>query len=456
MLASKPVKLVIFDFDGVLVDTQKAINQLEWTCLSRHGMKMTFPEFTERFSGQTAVSIIDRLRQENNIKAFQDARQFAKEIDDAVLANLSRQEIKPFSGVKDVLKKLHLKKCIASNCSLKILRLLLAASGLAPYFTPHVFSADMVERPKPDPALFLYAARSTGVRPDQCLVIEDSEAGIKAAVAAGIRAWGFLGGSHIKPETATRLMERGAEQTFSSMKDLGDCLDKENGVLAAQGNKADFLRQRKDMVKSQLEVRGIKDKRVLKAMETVPRHLFVPPEIQDRAYADSPLPIGYEQTISQPYIVALMCEAARLSPQGKVLEIGTGSGYQAAVLSLLSQEVYTVELVAPLGKSAQERLKGLGYKNAHVKTGDGYSGWPDHAPYDTILIAAAAAEVPQPLIDQLALNGRLVMPLGSGLDQQLVCLTKTATGLTKEWLGPVLFVPFRRNPPGSGDANDAA
>jgi len=166
-------------------------------------------------------------------------------------------------------------------------------------------------------------------------------------------------------------------------------------------------------------------------MRKVPRHLFVPIDLQNSAYADSPLPIGYEQTISQPYIVALMCDDACISPQDKVLEIGTGSGYQAAVLSLLSKEVYTIEIVTPLGELARSRLKELGSNNVQVKIGDGHSGWPEHAPYDVILVTAAAQKIPQPLIDQLAVHGRLIMPLGNALDQELVRFTKVEYRLKK-------------------------
>lgn len=215
-------------------------------------------------------------------------------------------------------------------------------------------------------------------------------------------------------------------------------------MLTSSKDESNFSWQRTNMVKSQLEFRGIKDERVLGAMNTVPRHFFVPDDLKNMAYTDSPLPIGYGQTISQPYIVAFMCEAACISSQDRVLEIGAGSGYQAAVLGLLSQKVYAIEIVAPLGELAQARIKELGYKNVEVKIGDGYSGWQEHAPYDVILIAAAAKEVPQPLIDQLAVRGRLIMPLENNLEQQLVRLTKTETGLKKEFLGPVRFVPFRR------------
>jgi protein-L-isoaspartate(D-aspartate) O-methyltransferase len=228
------------------------------------------------------------------------------------------------------------------------------------------------------------------------------------------------------------------------MEDLSNLLDKENTMLTSSKDESDFSRQRMNMVKSQLESRGIKDKRVLEAMNTVLRHFFVPDDLKNMAYTDSPLPIGYGQTISQPYIVAFMCEAACISPQDRVLEIGAGSGYQAAVLGLLSRKVYAIEIVTPLGELAQARIKELGYKNVEVKIGDGYSGWQEHAPYDVILIAAAAKEVPQPLVDQLAVRGRLIMPLENNLEQQLVRFTKTETGLEEEFLGPVRFVPFQR------------
>ena len=217
-------------------------------------------------------------------------------------------------------------------------------------------------------------------------------------------------------------------------------------MLTSSKNNPDFSWQRISMVRSQLELRGIMDERVLEAMRTVPRHLFVPNELKGKAYSDSVLPIGYDQTISQPYIVALMCEVACISPQDKVLEIGAGSGYQAAVLSLLAEEVYALEIVSSLGELAKLRLKDLGYKNVRVKIGDGYSGWPEYAPYDAIFVTAAAEKVPQSLVDQLALNGRLIIPLGSIFEQQLVRFIKTETALKKEFLGPVLFVPFQRNP----------
>lgn len=220
-------------------------------------------------------------------------------------------------------------------------------------------------------------------------------------------------------------------------------MEKEAIMATSLENNPDLLYQRLNMVKSQLEARQIKDKRVLEAIQTVPRHFFVPNNLRDRAYADSALPIGYGQTISQPYIVALMCEAACISPTDKVLEIGLGSGYQAAVLGLLSQKVYSIEIVSSLGKLAQKRLERLGYKNVRIKIGDGYTGWPEHAPYDAILITAAAQWVPQPLVDQLAMNGRLIMPIGNNIHQELVRFTRTKADLKKEMLEPVLFVPFQ-------------
>ena len=220
-------------------------------------------------------------------------------------------------------------------------------------------------------------------------------------------------------------------------------MEKEAIMGISLENNPDLLYQRLNMIKSQLEARQIKDKRVLEAIQTVPRQFFVPNKLRDSAYADSALPIGYGQTISQPYIVALMCEAACISPIDKVLEIGSGSGYQAAILGLLSQKVYSIEVVSSLGKLAQKRLEELGYKNVHIKIGDGYTGWPEHAPYDVILITAAAQWVPQPLVDQLAMNGRLIMPIGNNIHQELVRFTRTKAGLKKEMLESVFFVPFQ-------------
>jgi len=200
---------------------------------------------------------------------------------------------------------------------------------------------------------------------------------------------------------------------------------------------------RAHMVATQIAARGIVDPRVLDAMRKVERHLFVPEPVRAAAYGDHPLPIGHDQTISQPYIVALMTELARVKPGARVLEIGTGSGYQAAVLSLLAREVYSVEIVAPLAAEADERLARLGYRNVTVRSGDGYRGWPEHAPFDAILVTAAPPEIPQPLLDQLAMGGRLVAPVGpEGRVQDLVVVERTGEGLRRWTVAPVRFVPM--------------
>jgi len=195
------------------------------------------------------------------------------------------------------------------------------------------------------------------------------------------------------------------------------------------------------MVANQIEARGVRDPRVLDAMRRVERHRFVPEALLGQAYADWPLVIGHGQTISQPYIVAVMAEAAQLGPGAHVLEIGTGSGYQAAVLSLLADEVDTIELVEPLALQAAARLQVLGYGNVRVHAGDGYRGWPERAPFDAILLAAAPPEVPPPLLDQLKQGGRLVAPVGEGV-QDLVVVRRTAAGLSRRSLLAVRFVPM--------------
>jgi protein-L-isoaspartate(D-aspartate) O-methyltransferase len=183
---------------------------------------------------------------------------------------------------------------------------------------------------------------------------------------------------------------------------------------------------RERMVHDEIEARGIRDPRVLAAMRKVPRHLFVAPEEQQNAYFDSPLRIGFGQTISQPYLVAFMTEALELKPHDRVLEIGTGSGFQAAVLGELVEDVYTIEIVEPLAKSAEARLRRLGYANVHVRAGDGYKGWPEAAPFDAIILTAAPPErIPPPLLDQLREGGRLVAPVG-GMDQDLTRVRRKA------------------------------
>ncbi|NIM20016.1 MAG: protein-L-isoaspartate(D-aspartate) O-methyltransferase [Candidatus Latescibacteria bacterium] len=199
------------------------------------------------------------------------------------------------------------------------------------------------------------------------------------------------------------------------------------------------------MVDAQIRSRGISDDRVLKAMEDVPRHLFVPQDQVPAAYEDHPLPIGFGQTISQPYIVALMTECLQLEPDDRVLEIGTGSGYQAAILSKIVEKTYTIEIVEPLGRSAEKRLKELGYSNIEVRIGDGYKGWPEEAPFDAIIVTAAPETIPQPLIDQLADGGRMVIPVGSYF-QELVLVTKKDGKVKKHSVASVRFVPMVSEP----------
>jgi protein-L-isoaspartate(D-aspartate) O-methyltransferase len=209
---------------------------------------------------------------------------------------------------------------------------------------------------------------------------------------------------------------------------------------------ADFAAQRQRMVDQQLKPRGIKDERVLAAMAKVPREEFVPVDQRGDAYQDGPLPIGYDQTISQPYIVAYMTEQLRLKPGDRVLEIGSGSGYQAAILADLVADVYTIEIVEPLAKTAEATLQRLGRKNVHLKVGDGYKGWPEEAPFDAIIVTCAPDKVPQPLMDQLKDAGRMVIPVGERFAQQLYLLEKQ-NGQPKESATlPVRFVPMRRKP----------
>lgn len=202
-----------------------------------------------------------------------------------------------------------------------------------------------------------------------------------------------------------------------------------------------YEKQREAMVQHQIEARGIKDKRVIEVIRRVPRHLFVAEESRDIIYGDYPVPIGFDQTISQPYIVSYMTEALKLSPTDKVLEIGTGCGYQSAILAELAKEVYTIEIVEPLSKRAQKTLNELNYKNIYFKVGDGYQGWPEAAPFEAIIVTAAPPEVPQALIDQLKVGGRMVIPIGT-LHQDLYLITKTKNGIETKNLGSVRFVPM--------------
>ncbi|HEY7534773.1 MAG TPA: protein-L-isoaspartate(D-aspartate) O-methyltransferase [Thermodesulfobacteriota bacterium] len=199
--------------------------------------------------------------------------------------------------------------------------------------------------------------------------------------------------------------------------------------------------QRFEMVEHQIISRGIQDTKIIKAMLQVPRHKFVPEGLRKVAYSDNPLPIGMEQTISQPYIVALMTEL--LKPKGgeKVLEVGTGSGYQAAILAEVGCEVYTIEILESLSAKAREILNSLGYTNINYKIGDGYGGWPEQAPFDAIIVTAASEHVPEPLINQLKVNGRMVIPIGDQY-QNLLLIIKTDEGIEKKTVTPVRFVPM--------------
>jgi protein-L-isoaspartate(D-aspartate) O-methyltransferase len=218
------------------------------------------------------------------------------------------------------------------------------------------------------------------------------------------------------------------------------------GPIGPQADESDSQREdrigRQRMVDQQLKRRDITDPRVLDAMLRVPRHLFVPPAKRGEAYADNPLPIGHRQTISQPYIVALMTQLVEPKPDSRGLDVGTGSGYQAAVLATLIRQVDSIEIVPALAEEARKRLQTLGYDNVEVRCGDGYRGWPERAPFDLIIVAAAPDHVPQPLIDQLAPGGRLVIPVGK-LFQKLVVIEKRADGsIVERTVAPVSFVPM--------------
>jgi protein-L-isoaspartate(D-aspartate) O-methyltransferase len=203
-----------------------------------------------------------------------------------------------------------------------------------------------------------------------------------------------------------------------------------------------YVEPRRRMVEKQLRKRGIKDERVLQAMATVPRHDFVPPQLREVAYSDEPLGIGAGQTISQPYIVATMSAALHLSGSEKVLEIGTGSGYQAAVLSLLVKEVYTIEFRVELANSASARLQLLGFHNVHVHSGDGTLGLKEAAPFDAILVAAAAPALPEPLLEQLPEGGRMIVPIGTGEQQYLTLVTRHGKEFSSERRESCRFVPL--------------
>lgn len=212
-------------------------------------------------------------------------------------------------------------------------------------------------------------------------------------------------------------------------------------IPATKNLNNDYFLLRQRMVEEQIIKRGISDSAVINAMLEVKRHLFVPDKFRTSAYEDHPLPIGQDQTISQPYIVALMTELLQVDKNQKILEVGTGSGYQAAILSLLADSVFTIEIIPELAASAKERLNRLGYKNVVVKTGDGYKGWAEHSPFDGIIVTCAPDEVPSLLLEQLAIGGRMVIPVGSYY-QELLLITKDSSGTSGKSIVPVKFVPM--------------
>jgi protein-L-isoaspartate(D-aspartate) O-methyltransferase len=220
-------------------------------------------------------------------------------------------------------------------------------------------------------------------------------------------------------------------------------------LVAAQDAPPDATRRaREEMVASQIAARGVKAPAVLEAMRRVPRHEFVPEPLRELAHTDQALPIGLDQTISQPYIVALMTELAAPRRGSRVLEVGTGSGYQAAVLAELGARVYSIEIVEPLARRAAETLERLGYHSVRVRAGDGYAGWPEAAPFDAIIVTAAPDHVPEPLKQQLKVGGRLVLPVGDGpWSQELNVITRTKDGFETRTVAPVAFVPMTRGAP---------
>ena len=228
---------------------------------------------------------------------------------------------------------------------------------------------------------------------------------------------------------------------------MGFALAAQVAAMAQPANKAadEFSGPRRQMVEEQIRARGVDQAGVLSAMEEVPRHLFMPESVRDRAYFDGPQRIGSGQTISQPYVVALMTQLLDLDGDEKVLEIGTGSGYQAAILARLAKEVYTIEIRESLAAEAEARLKRLGYDNVQVRAGDGYQGWPEEAPFDCIVVTAAPPEVPEELYNQLKVGGKMVVPVGMYF-QDLLEITKTKKGRKTKRVSPVRFVPMVSDP----------
>lgn len=263
-----------------------------------------------------------------------------------------------------------------------------------------------------------------------------------------------LGVTLVKNDNARSVPRYGAKLTplaFRTIQSLAFCFLFAASVSPAVSADIDIDLEEalRDMVRLQIEGRGIRDVRVLQAMLRVERHQFVPFALKELAYSDRPLPIGEGQTISQPYIVALMTELLKLRGDEKILEVGTGSGYQAAVLAEIAREVYTIEILPSLALSAKKRLKELGYQNVFVQEGDGYLGWPAKAPFDGIIVTAAPEDIPKPLLDQLEMGGRMVIPVGEFPDQVLYLVRKTKEGIKKEEIIPVRFVPM------TGEAQEA-
>lgn len=221
------------------------------------------------------------------------------------------------------------------------------------------------------------------------------------------------------------------------------------GVDTDRGAGTSYAAERERMIDEQIVARGVRSPAVLDAMRRVPRHLFVPEAERALAYGDFPLPIAAGQTISQPYIVAYMSELLEVEPDHKVLEVGTGSGYQAAVLAELSRHVYSIEIIEELGHSAREALRESGYEAVHLRIGDGYRGWPEEAPFDRIIVTAAPDHIPPVLVDQLAAGGKIVIPVGS-VDQEIIVITKSDTGVTQQRTIAVRFVPMTGEARNSG------
>jgi protein-L-isoaspartate(D-aspartate) O-methyltransferase len=243
------------------------------------------------------------------------------------------------------------------------------------------------------------------------------------------------------PGTAASTFMRPALMTLVVL--LGACHGDPAPAHAASRQRAQDERsmERAKMIEEQIASRGVRDPQVLRAMRSVPRHLFVPQEVAPYAYRDHPLPIGHDQTISQPYIVAFMAEALNLKRTDRVLEVGTGSGYHAAVMAEIAAEIYTIEIVRDLARRAERTLADLGYQNVHVRYGDGYEGWPEQAPFDAIVVTAAPDHVPQPLLDQLRVGGRMIIPVGDTY-QELRLIRRTPKGIVEENTIPVRFVPM--------------